>query len=222
MDKQDFERDEFGRTWLDDDSFLAPFGYYSADYKYVVDYLRQPLVQKMTLFEGFGENEAVERYVEYLKTGFGWIGFHKKKRAGFLFLELVSLYPLVYAIHGGLDLNLFGKNYGKRSMEFAQHHIFNIMNAVKVEGYLYKPNRLIKGYFTRGGLKLEGVMKNRVIIDGTLAAMQVYGLTKEEYNNEFRWKAKDTAARRPASGSRKTKKGRAGKKKRQRKSVSKR
>ena len=97
----------------------------------------------------------LQLYVNYLKSGCGWIGFHKKQRAAYLFLEIVSEYPLIYAVHGGLNRELFGKVYGRKSMEYVKHFVFDKNNATKLEGYILKPNNLIAGYFKRGGLIKE-------------------------------------------------------------------
>ena len=51
-----YDPDQFGRVWLDDKSFIAPFGYFSKDYDYVINYLRDPVVARRTFFEGFDES----------------------------------------------------------------------------------------------------------------------------------------------------------------------
>tara|TARA_B110000438_G_scaffold31065_1_gene30596 strand:- start:29948 stop:30463 length:516 start_codon:yes stop_codon:yes gene_type:complete len=126
----------------------------------------------------------VQLYISYLNSGYGWIGFHKKKRVAFLFLEKVSAHPLIYAVHGGLNRELFGKQYGKKSMEFVKQLVFDKNNATKLEGYILKPNNLIAGYFRRGGLVKECELKDRIIIDGNLSPISIYGLTQKDYLNK--------------------------------------
>ena len=57
-----FHKDEFGRTWLDGDTFLAPFGYYKEDYNFVIEYLRDPYIAKKTYFDGFDEGVVLEYF----------------------------------------------------------------------------------------------------------------------------------------------------------------
>lgn len=179
-----FHKDEFGRTWLDGDTFLAPFGYYKEDYNFVIEYLRDPYIAKKTYFDGFDEGVVLEYYSHYLKSGFGWIGFHKKQRIAFLFLETVSFFPLIYAVHGGLVKKLFGKGLGTKSLEFVKQFVFDGMEATKLEGYVLKPNNLIAGYYERGGLTKECEIQGRISVDGKLLPSIIYSLSKEEYFNK--------------------------------------
>lgn len=179
-----YQADEFGRVWLDDETFIAPFGHFDADYKYVVDYLDNPIVAKNTFYEGLSKEELIFRYVQYLKHGVGWIGFHKKKRGGFVILEPVSIKPLIYAVHGGLDAHLSKHGIGQKMMDFIKWSVFTKANAYKLEGYICKPNQLIKRFFNKFGLVKESELQDRILIDGTPSPMHIYGLTKEAYLKE--------------------------------------
>ena len=179
-----YTADSHGRVWLDEDSFLAPFGYFEKDYEFVINYLRDPFIANKTYFDGFDESVVLEYYSHYLKYGHGWIGFHKNKRAAYLFLETVSFYPLIFAIHGGLDRKLFGKGQGTKSMDFLKWFAFEEKGATKLEGYILKPNNLIAGYFRRGGLTKECEIQGRVCVDGELLPSIIYSLSQEEHFNK--------------------------------------
>jgi hypothetical protein len=179
-----YQADEFGRVWLDDETFIAPFGHFEADYKYIVDYLKNPVIAKRTFYDGLTFEELIHRYVQYLKYGVGWIGFHKKKRGGFVILEPVSLKPLIYAVHGGLDAHLSKHDIGQKMMDFIKWSVFTQANAYKLEGYICKPNQLIKRFFNKFGLVKESELQDRILIDGTPSPMYIYGLTKEVYLKE--------------------------------------
>jgi hypothetical protein len=198
-----YEKDNFGRIWFDDDSFIAPFGHFTKDYDYIINYLRDPFISERTYFDGFDENVLLNNYAQYLKLGgSGWIGFHKKKRAAYIILEIVSHKPLIYSVHGGLSKELFGKKYGAKSMEFIKDFVFNEKSATKLEGYLLHPNNFIKGYFKRGGLAKECELKNRILLDGKLSPINIYGLTREDYlkdkEKDYGWKSPE-ASKRPKS-----------------------
>ena len=179
-----FEKDEFGRIWFDEDNFLAPFGHFKEDYNFVIKYLRDPFIAERTFYDGLDESTLLSYYSEYLKNGFGWIGFHKKQRAAYLFLETVSLNPLIYAVHGWLDRKLFGRGQGAKSMQFVKKFVFDGMEATKLEGYVLKPNNLIAGYYERGGLTKECEIQGRVSVDGKLLPCIIYSLNKENYFNK--------------------------------------
>ena len=213
-----------GRIWFDDESFLAPFGHFEKDYTFVVEYLRNPKTFGGVFFDGFDESALLQLYVNYLKSGYGWIGFHKKKRAAYLFLELVSAHPLIYAVHGGLSRELFGRQYGKKSMEFVKQLVFDKNNATKLEGYILKPNNLIAGYFRRGGLVKECELKDRIYIDGNLSPISIYGLTQKDYLDKEQhhgWQSEKARSRRDGrntnESARKRKKKAGSRKKRKRK-----
>lgn len=201
-----YEEDSVGRIWFDEDSFIAPFGHFAKDYDYVINYLRDPFISERTYFEGFDENVLLNNYAQYLKLGgSGWIGFHKKKRAAYIILEIVSRQPLIYSVHGGLSKELFGKKYGAKSMEFIKDFVFNKKSATKLEGYLLHPNNFIKGYFKRGGLSKECELKDRILLDGKLSPINIYGLTREDYLNNkekhYGWKSLKATSRPKSSRS---------------------
>lgn len=203
-----FEKDEFGRIWFDEDNFLAPFGHFKEDYNFVIKYLRDPFIAEKTFYDGLDENTLLAYYSEYLKNGFGWIGFHKKQRAAYLFLETVSLNPLIYAVHGGLDRKLFGRGQGAKSMQFVKKFVFDGMEATKLEGYVLKPNSLVAGYYRRGGLTKECEIQGRVSVDGKLMPCIIYSLSKENYfnkENDYGGKSiKTTSAAKPSRSSSRT------------------
>ena len=96
----------------------------------------------------------------------------------------MSRQPLIYAIHGGYNSELYGKNIGKMTMQFAKFWVFEVAKAHKLEGYILKPNNLIKGYYKYGGLQEECRMKDRILIDGKPSPITIYGLTSEDYFRE--------------------------------------
>jgi RimJ/RimL family protein N-acetyltransferase len=178
-----FEPDEVGRFWLDEDSFLAPFGMYPEDFKYVLAYIRDPFISKNLYHDGMDENLFLQCTSVRLKNGYGWIGFHKGKRSAFLILETISINPLVFALHGGIDRKLFGTGIPQKAMRFTQHYAFEKMAADKVEGYICHPNKLLKGYFKRGGMIKECEMRDRVSVNGVLHPLEIYGITSDEYHD---------------------------------------
>ena len=179
-----FEPDEVGRVWLGEDSFLAPFGKYPADFRYVINYIRQPEVSKRLYHDGMDEGVYLYSTAERLKHGVGWIGFHKGKRAAHLLLESVSHVPMVVALHGGIERALYGTGIPQKAMEFVKHYAFNKLVADKMEGYICHPNNLLKGYFKRGGMTKECEMRERISIKGKLYPLEVYSITSYEYEQE--------------------------------------
>ena len=218
-----YEAESVGRIWLDEDSFLAPFGHFEKDYEFVLKYLRDPFIASRTYFEAFDESVAIALYSQYMQvSGCGWIGFYKKERAGFLILEAVSFHPMIYAIHGGLSRKLFGKGYGKKSMDFVKHFVFEEKSATKLEGYILHPNNFLLGHFKRSGLVKECELKDRLLIEGKLSPINIYGLTRENYlknkeKEDGRFKASSTrsnGANKSTNESSRRRKTRARKKKR--------
>ena len=180
-----YSADYAGRIWMDKDSFLAPFGHFDEDYRFVINFLRDPKIAKATFHDGMNEKVLLEMYAEYLKYGFGWIGFHNGKRAGFVILQTISWIPLVYAIHGGIDPKLYGTGrHSLKVFDFAQHYAFEEKLATKVEGYICNhSNNLLSGYFKRGGMTKECEVRDRISIDGSLYPLQIYGITNAEYHS---------------------------------------
>lgn len=183
-----YTADYAGRVWLDQNNFVAPFGHFPADYEYVVKYLRYPQIKKRTYYDGLDEKVLLRLYAEYLKSsGLGWIGFHgneyETERRGYVILQTMNWHPLVYSIHGGIDPLLWGKGIAQKMYDFATEYVFEHTEAQKLEGYICRPNRLIEGYFKRGGMELEHELSHRITHNGNVSGMKVYGLTKEKYHS---------------------------------------
>jgi RimJ/RimL family protein N-acetyltransferase len=174
--------DKLGRVRLDEDTYFAPFGFFDKDYRFVIEYLRDPYIAERTLYDNFTEKDLLWNYGEYLKNGIGWIGMHKNKRAGYIILEKVSNAPVIYAVHGGMDRKLFGKGMSKKVIDFVKYYVFDVMKAVKLEGYELKPNSLLRGFYTKiGGMEKECELKDRLLINGVPSPITIYGITKEMY-----------------------------------------
>lgn len=204
--------DKLGRVRLDEDTYFAPFGFFDKDYKFVVEYLRDPFVKGRTLYDTFTEEDCLWNYGEYLKHGIGWIGMHKGKRAGYIILEVVSNNPLVLAVHGGMDRKLFGKGMSKKVMDFVEYYTFEVKNSMKLEGYILKPNNLLHAFYTKiGGMKKECEIADRLMINGVSSPITIYGINKEEYYGRRRRGSKRAEPSRTSSSTNKSSKGRAGK-----------
>jgi RimJ/RimL family protein N-acetyltransferase len=171
--------DKLGRVAIGKDTFLAPFGYFEEDYKFVVNFLRSPWVAKRTFHDNFDENALLGCYSDYLKNGIGWIAFHKNKRCAFIILELVSSSPLIYSMHGGLSRALYGNGQAKMAIDFIKYYVFDVMNGHKLEAYVLRPNNLLSGYYARSGLVKECEMQDRIMLNGVPSPITIYGLTKE-------------------------------------------
>ena len=176
-----YSADYAGRIWLDKDIFLAPFGHFDADYKFVINFLRDERVSKQTYHDGMDEAQLLQQYAEYMKNGFSWIIFNDGKRAGFLILQVVSIKPIIFAVHGGVDPNLRRSKIAQKTCGFIRHFAFEDKLASKIEGYIAHPNRLIVRFFDRCGMKKECEVKDRVSIDGSLYPLQIYSITHDEY-----------------------------------------
>ena len=176
-----YSADYAGRIWLDKDTFLAPFGHFDADYKFVINFLRDERVLKHTYHDGMDEAQLLQQYAEYMKNGFSWIGFHDGKRAGFFVLQVISMKPIIFAIHGGIDPNLRRTKMAQKACGFIKHFAFDQKMATKIEGYIAAPNRLIVRFFDKCGMKKECELRDRISIDGSLYPLQIYSITHDEY-----------------------------------------
>ena len=173
--------DYAGRIWLDQDTFLAPFGHFDEDYRFVINFLRDQRVSNQTYHDGMDEKQLLSQYSQYMKNGFSWIGFYNGKRAGFFVLQVVSTIPIVFAIHGGIDPNLRRSKMAQKACGFIKHFAFEDKLATKIEGYIAAPNRLIVRFFDKCGMKKECEVKDRISIDGSLYPLQIYSITNDEY-----------------------------------------
>jgi hypothetical protein len=186
--------DKYGRVAIGKDTFLAPFGFFPKDYKFVVEYLRTPSVASRAFHDNFDETSLLGCYADYLKNGIGWIAFHKNKRSAFIILELVSSSPLIYSMHGGLSREFYGRGQAKMAIDFIKHYVFDVMDAHKLEAYVLRPNNLLSGYYKRSGLEEECKMQDRIMLDGVPSPITIYGLTKEtEYGRRRRRKSAERA-----------------------------
>ena len=176
-----YSADYAGRIWLDKDTFLAPFGHFDADYRFVINFLRDQRVSDNTYHDGMDEKQLLEKYAEQMKQGFSWIGFYEGKRAGFFILQVVSTKPIVFAVHGGVDPNLRRSKMAQKVCGFIKHFAFDQKMAAKIEGYIAAPNRLIVRFFDKCGMKKECEVKDRISIDGNLYPLQIYSITHDEY-----------------------------------------
>lgn len=175
-----YTADSHGRVWLDEDSFLAPFGHFQKDYDFVINYLRDSSVASKTYFDGFDENLLLQLYGAYLQQGHGWIGFHKKERASFHILETASFVPLVYVVHGGISKKLWGKG-SDLCANFIKWFVFEEKDGIKLEGNIFKPNPALVAYYKRNGMTKDCEIKNRVSVDGKIHSLVIYSMSKEDY-----------------------------------------
>ena len=127
------------------------------------------------------EKQLLQQYAEYMKNGFSWIGFHDGKRAGFFVLQVISMKPIIFAIHGGIDPNLRRNKMAQKACGFIKHFAFDQKMATKIEGYIAAPNRLIVRFFDKCGMKKECELRDRISIDGSLYPLQIYSITHDEY-----------------------------------------
>ena len=59
-----YSADYAGRIWLDKDTFLAPFGHFDADYKFVINFFRDERESKQTYHDGMDEAQLLQQYAE--------------------------------------------------------------------------------------------------------------------------------------------------------------
>jgi|TARA_Y100000310_G_scaffold156945_1_gene156358 hypothetical protein len=178
-----FQADKVGRIWLDEDSFLAPFGHFKKDWEYVYNYFNDPVIAKRLFHDGMDFNLAISIAETQIKSNPAFIGFYKNKRSAYIILEQISAKPVCFVLHGGISRKLYGSGLPQLAFNYVKQFVFEERGAEKLEGIIMHPNKLLEGYFKRGGLTKECEIKNRVSVDSKLFPIKLFGMTLEDYKN---------------------------------------
>ena len=177
-----YKPDKYGRIFLSEESFLAPFGHFEKDWKFLYNFISSVDVGPKLLHDGMDFNLALSITETQIKNHISFIGFHKGERSAYIILEQITEKPIIYVLHGGINRKLYGSGLPQKALDFVKQFVFDEKGAEKLEGIIMAPNKLLEGYFRRGGLTKECEIVNRISVDNKLFPIKIFGMTSEVYN----------------------------------------
>ena len=204
-----YKPDKYGRVFLTEDCFLAPFGRFEKDWRFLYNYISGIDVGPKLIHDGMDFNLALKITEAQIKNNHSFISFYKGERIAYIILEQITAEPAVFVYHGGITRKLYGSGLPQKAFDFVKQFVFKEKGAKKLEGIIMHPNKLLEGYFKRGGLVKECEIRDRISVNKELFPIKIYGMTFEDYNKDQqnkekdhgRWRKKRACGANPTAGS---------------------
>jgi len=128
------------------------------------------------------------------RTPLFWVIVDSKTEnfAGFVFLDnLIGSPQKIYGaeITGCIERKYWGKFSAKCAFDFFQY-CFNVLELNKIKAQIYPQNLYVRGILVNSGFEKEGLLKSETLRKGKTQDIEVYGLTKNNWNNKQNQKGK--------------------------------
>ena len=166
------------------------------DYKLFAECFRPSKVSALALgTQDFVTIEEVEKNIKFGNTRYATVLTHENDKIGFISWQSQK-YEGNYLLGGIIvDQNKWDQGYGAEASLLILDFLFHTKNAHRVQFINAAYNRRTIGFLIKNKVKIEGVLRDHIFMDGEYHDAVISSILREEYYEDNRSLSKDTISK---------------------------